>query len=303
MIPVIHLILLIKIISVTDREYKFEFGKRQLEDKRKEQKVCDTKYPILLVHGVFFRDSNFFNYWGRIPETLISNGAKIYYGGQQSAASVEESAKELTEKIRTIVNDTGCGKVNIIAHSKGGLDSRYAISCLGADKYTASLTTVNTPHKGCQFAEYLLNKVPDSFRQGVADKYNKALKKLGDTDPDFLAAVNDLTASSCRDLNEKCPDSPEVFYQSIGSKMKKAYNGQFPLNLSSMFVKMFDGANDGLVSEVSMKWGEKFTFLEPSGNRGISHGDVIDLNRENIEGFDVREFYVGVVHDLKERGF
>ena len=255
------------------------------------------------MHGVFFRDSNFFNYWGRIPETLISNGAKIYYGGQQSAASVEESAKELTEKIRTIVNDTGCGKVNIIAHSKGGLDSRYAISCLGADKYTASLTTVNTPHKGCQFAEYLLNKVPDSFRQGVADKYNKALKKLGDTDPDFLAAVNDLTASSCRDLNEKCPDSPEVFYQSIGSKMKKAYNGQFPLNLSSMFVKMFDGANDGLVSEASMKWGEKFTFLEPSGNRGISHGDVIDLNRENIEGFDVREFYVGVVHDLKERGF
>ena len=82
MIPVIHLILLIKIISVTDREYKFEFGKRQLEDKRKEQKVCDTKYPILLVHGVFFRDSNFFNYWGRIPETLISNGAKIYYGGR-----------------------------------------------------------------------------------------------------------------------------------------------------------------------------------------------------------------------------
>ncbi len=175
-----------KIISVTDREYKFELGKRQLEDKRKEQKVCDTKYPILLVHGVFFRDSNFFNYWGRIPETLISNGAKIYYGGQQSAASVEESAKELTEKIRTIVNDTGCGKVNIIAHSKGGLDSRYAISCLGADKYTASLTTVNTPHKGCQFAEYLLNKVPDSFRQGVADKYNKALKKLGETDPIFL---------------------------------------------------------------------------------------------------------------------
>lgn len=85
--------------------------------------------------------------------------------------------------------------------------------------------------------------------------------------------------------------------------MKKAHNGQFPLNLSSMFVKMFDGANDGLVSEKSMKWGEKFTFLEPSGNRGISHGDVIDLNRENIKGFDVREFYVDVVHDLKDRGF
>lgn len=303
LIPIIHLILLIKIISVTDREYKFELGKRQLEESRKDQKMCSTKYPILLVHGVFFRDSNFFNYWGRIPQTLENNGAKIYYGGQQSAASVEKSAEELTEKIRSVIAETNCEKVNIIAHSKGGLDSRYAISCLGADKYIASLTTVNTPHRGCQFAEYLLNKVPDSFRQGIADKYNKALKKLGDTNPDFLAAVNDLTASSCRALNEKCPDSPEVFYQSIGSKMKKAHNGQFPLNLSSMFVKMFDGANDGLVSEKSMKWGEKFTFLEPSGNRGISHGDVIDLNRENIKGFDVREFYVDVVHDLKDRGF
>ena len=36
--------------------------------------------------------------------------------------------------------------------------------------------------------------------------------------------------------------------------------------------------------------------------RGISHGDVVDLNRENIPGFDVREFYVQLVADLKARG-
>ena len=39
------------------------------------------------------------------------------------------------------------------------------------------------------------------------------------------------------------------------------------------------------------------------GTRGISHGDVVDLNRENIPGFDVREFYVSLVADLKNRGF
>jgi triacylglycerol lipase len=37
--------------------------------------------------------------------------------------------------------------------------------------------------------------------------------------------------------------------------------------------------------------------------RGISHADMIDLNRENISGFDVREFYVQLVADLKRRGF
>ena len=64
----------------------------------------------------------------------------------------------------------------------------------------------------------------------------------------------------------------------------------------------FGGANDGLVSEPSFKWGEKYTFLTTSTDRGISHGDVIDLNRENIKDFDVREFYVQLVSDLRERG-
>lgn len=29
---------------------------------------------------------------------------------------------------------------------------------------------------------------------------------------------------------------------------------------------------------------------------------MIDLNRENIQGFDVREFYVELVHGLKKKG-
>jgi triacylglycerol lipase len=42
--------------------------------------------------------------------------------------------------------------------------------------------------------------------------------------------------------------------------------------------------------------------LEASGPEGISHGDMIDLNRYNLPGFDVREFYVQLVADLRQRG-
>ena len=42
--------------------------------------------------------------------------------------------------------------------------------------------------------------------------------------------------------------------------------------------------------------------LNPPAKRGISHGVMIDLNRENIKGFDVREFYVQLVRELKEKG-
>lgn len=303
MIPVLNIAVLIKTIGIASAECRFEREKLELDSIRAESAVCSTKYPLLLVHGVFFRDFRFFSYWGRIPAALKRNGAEIYYGDQQSAASVENSAKELAQRIEGIVKETGCGKVNIIAHSKGGLDARYALSCLGADKYTASLTTVNTPHRGCQFADYILGKVSNQVCQSVADKYNSALKLAGDENPDFIAAVTDLTAFRCSELNEKCPDAEGVYYQSIGSKSENARGGKFPLNLSYHFVKYFDGENDGLVSVDSMKWGESFTMLSPKGKRGITHGDVIDLNRENIKGFDVREFYIDLAAELKRKGF
>ena len=66
-------------------------------------------------------------------------------------------------------------------------------------------------------------------------------------------------------------------------------------------MKYFDGANDGLVGESSFCWGQNYRFLTVEGKRGISHADMIDLNRENISGFDVREFYVQLVAGLKAR--
>lgn len=303
MIPIVHLIVLGILLRTVRKEIKVENNKLLLDRDRADTQICHTRYPILLVHGVFFRDSNFFNYWGRIPGELEKNGAVIFYGNHQSAASVADSGKELAERIKQIIKETGCEKVNIIAHSKGGLDCRYAISKLGMESYVASLTTVNTPHRGCEFADYILSKVPEGPQLMIDNAYNSALKKFGDQNPNFLAAVNDLTASACQKLNEEVEDLPNVYYQSIGSKLNKASGGRFPLNCSHRLVQYFDGANDGLVGEKSFPWGQNFTFLTVQGKRGISHGDVIDLNRENFEGFDVREFYVQLVNELRERGF
>lgn len=305
MIPVLNIAVLIKIIRMTLEECEFEQQKAELDRVRAESEICRTRYPILLVHGVFFRDLKFFNYWGRIPAALKKNGATVYYGDQESAAEVPICAGQLTEKIKKIVSETGCGKVNIIAHSKGGLDSRYALSCLGAGEYVASLTTVNTPHRGCVFAEYLFDNIPEDTKNFIADRYNGALRKLGDKQPDFLGAVKDLTAGRCSELNELMPDVQGVYYQSVGSKMPTAKGGSFPLNFSYRLAKHFDGENDGLVSVESMKWGEDFIMLNGDGKlkRGISHGDIIDLNRENIKNFDIREFYVKLVSGLKEKGF
>ena len=302
-IPIVNVAVLFKIISLASKECVFESEKIKCAERRAPEKLCRTRYPILMVHGVFFRDYKYFNYWGRIPKELEAHGAEIYYGNHQSAASVPDSGAELSERIREIVSQTDCGKVNIIAHSKGGLDSRYAVSMLDMAPYVASLTTINTPHRGCIFADYLLDKIPQAVKDKVASAYNAALRKAGDENPDFMAAVTDLTASACMELNKKVRDIPGVYYQSVGSKLNIASGGRFPLNFSHHLVQYFDGPNDGLVAETSFPWGENYTFLTTNGKRGISHGDVIDLNRENIIDFDVREFYVALVNGLKEKGF
>jgi len=300
-----NLVMLSIMVKRVMEEVESENDRILLNQSRSQFEICHTKYPILMVHGVFFRDfkQGFMNYWGRVPGELITNGATIYYGSQQSAASVAECGQELAMRIRQIVAETGCEKVNVIAHSKGGLDTRYAISKCGVADMVASLTTINTPHRGCEFADYLLGKIPASVQASVAKAYNTALKRFGDYNPDFLKAVNDLTHSACERMNNEVLDVPGVYYQSFGSHMKHAGGGRFPLNYSFHLVKYFDGPNDGLVGEKSFAWGQNYYYLESSGERGISHGDMIDLNRENFDGFDVREFYVQLVKDLKDRGF
>ncbi len=302
MIPVVNLVVLNRIINICKKEVYFEVEREVKNRSRHEQRICDTKHPILMVHGVFFRDSKVLNYWGRIPEELELNGAKIYYGNHHSASSIKDSAMELAERIKEIVRETGCEKVNIIAHSKGGLDCRYAMKYLGMSEYVASLTTINTPHRGCAFADYLLTVLSEKTKNRIAAVYNTTLKKLGDSNPDFLEAVSNLTQSYCTKLDREMEMPQGIFCQSVGSVLKSAAGGKFPLNYSYNLVRYFDGENDGLVGVDSFEWGEKYTLLKKAGLRGISHADMVDLNRENIEGFDVREFYISLVSDLKNRG-
>ncbi len=301
-IPIVNLFVLYYILKTVFKEVEFEVAKAQINENRRHLKLCATKYPILLVHGVFFRDQKHLNYWGRIPNELFINGARVYYGNHQSALAIADSAAELAARIKQICEDYGCEKVNIIAHSKGGLDCRYAIAHLDVGEYVASLTTISTPHRGCEYADYLLNKLPKRFQKIVEFTYNTTLRRLGDKNPDFISAVSNLTASFCSEFDKNTPTPDYIYTQSVGSLIPKNAIIKSPLSFTAFFIKKSDGTNDGLVGKGSFEWGQKYTLISSRRNYGISHCDMTDLYRKNIEGFDVREFYVNLVHDLKERG-
>ena len=300
--PIANLVILGVACRTVKEEYKFLRAKRLLNEGRRAWQVCAAKYPVLMVHGVFFRDWKHFNYWGRIPQELADNGARIFYGNHNSALPVEQAGEELKNRILEILRETGCEKVHIIAHSKGGLDARYAISCLGMDAHVASLTSVSVPHRGTPLAGKLLSLTPDKVVAAVGRQYGKLFSKLGDDSCDFMGSVNGLTPERCGQLNQLMPDREGVLYQSVGSKMRAASSAGPPLNAGYAIIKPLGGDNDGLVCVDSMAWGHSLGILAPAKKKGISHGDMIDLTRKNIPGFDVCEFYVGLVSGLKEKG-
>lgn len=300
-IPLVNLLVLLYAMRLIHEEYDFECYKESVRRVRKESDLCNTRYPLLMVHGVGFRDLRYFNYWGRIPRELTRYGAVVYYGNQEAFATVVRNAEDIRKKIQEIVEDTGCGKVNIIAHSKGGLDSRWAISKLGAAPMVASLTTINTPHRGCRFVDYAC-RLPEGLYRLIARWFDYWFGRFGDSHPDFYTATHQFGTESSRMFNMEVPDMPGVFYQSYTSLMKDCLSDPL-LWLPYLIIRAVDGANDGLVTPESAMWGEFKGIIVNRRHRGISHGDMIDLKREDYKGFDVVEFYVNLVGNLKNMGF
>ena len=125
------------------------------------------KYPILLVHGVALKNIKFFKAFGKIEKILKDEGYIVYTSTQDGFGTIENNALQLKEQINEILKKENVDKINLIAHSKGGLDSRYLIEHLDMEDKIASLTTLCTPFRGSIIAS-LLFKLPNFIKKTIA---------------------------------------------------------------------------------------------------------------------------------------
>src|SRR5207237_9941038 len=88
--------------------------------------------------------------------------------------TVQERAAALKAQILAQYPDPRV-KVNLIGHSMGGLDSRYAVSNLGLGDKVASVTTIGTPHRGSSVADVIFGLLPGP----VADAMNIVFNLIG----------------------------------------------------------------------------------------------------------------------------
>ena len=207
--------------------------------------------PVVLVHGLFGFDrigvpGARLHYFRGIARHLEAMGCEAHAVRLPAMASVPERAQALVDRIAALPHE----RVDIIAHSLGGLDARYALAKLGLDKKVRALVTIGTPHRGSPIA--------DLASSGALGVLRKAIAKIGLP----MHAVDWLTAAALEKFNREIVDVPGVRYACVVGGIRE----KTPVSLAVMplhaYLRKVSGENDGLVPVSSQYWGETLAEIE-----------------------------------------
>ncbi|HEY6253986.1 MAG TPA: alpha/beta fold hydrolase [Candidatus Angelobacter sp.] len=232
--------------------------------------------PIVLVHGILgfdqlkLRGFGAVDYFRKVPETLRQAGHVVPEPPTlNTAGSISERAQDLRNYLDTQAGVAGA-RVHIIAHSMGGLDTRFAISELGAAGKVISLTTIGTPHRGSPIADLLV--------KGTLPGTDEILDHLGVD----INGVQDLTTTA---RTQQVADSDGVKYFSIaGAFEPPRWPGilgspglpQGLLGATHDIVSSQQGENDGVVSVTSAEFGAERKNWEFLGKWAGNHFRLIN---------------------------
>lgn len=86
-----------------------------------------TRYPIVLVHGLFGFDQLFgqVDYWYGITDGLRQGGATVYVASVSQLGSDITRGNQLITQLDNLRAVYGYRRFNLIGHSQGGLTIRY----------------------------------------------------------------------------------------------------------------------------------------------------------------------------------
>jgi triacylglycerol lipase len=226
--------------------------------------------------------------------------------------SMEVRAQQLAEQIDAVLEETGAGKVNIIAHSMGGIDARHMISVLGYGDRVASLVTIGTPHRGSHVADLARSLVDRNGRRMAAaldrlflggSHHRARMMSMGDID--LQAALWSLSEKHLRSAEFLAAhgDDPRVVYESFAGHSNMTGFGVADrvhplLVLPYTYLRGVSGDNDGLVSVESARHG-----LD-RGTIPADHLNMIgQLFGNTSRDFRHRQFYARLATNLSARGF
>lgn len=239
----------------------------------------DQRLPIVLVHGLFgFDRLAGFEYFRGIARHLASLGCAVEVVRLPPTKSIPERAAALVAALGEL------GRADVIAHSLGGLDARYAIAKLGLGDRVRTLVTIGTPHHGSEIADLVVD--------GALARARAIVRALGIP----LDALDWLSTAALARFNADVRDVPGVRYASVVGGVRSPKTAvALPLVAPHRYLRKVAGANDGLVSIASQRWGEVLAEIE------ADHFSQIGWRTSVRRTFDALGLYAFIASRLAAR--
>lgn len=280
-------------------------------------------YPILLAHGMAgWNRVGPWDYYYQVAADLRGRGEQVIVSQVSPFESSAVRGRQLAQAISDALRSTGACKINVIAHSQGGLDARYAISSLGYGNRVASLVTVSTPHRGSPVADVALGLIP-GFSFDVINAVISVYQNLigGPGSPNLQANLTQLSRPYLQNtFNPQNPDDSRVAYYSVAGRSAgrianescagvwqnpQRFDVLDPLMLGSQLVfaavspnPLSPLLNDGLVTVESARWG-RFLGCVPADHLD-EIGQFFEAGTDLISGFNHKELYRRIIAQLRQ---
>ncbi len=207
----------------------------------------ENKTPILFVQG---RNGNADSWYGKtvyhemndMYDYALKAGyqtvfIQLYDAAGKGSASQWDNGKLLAQKLEEIYNHFG-KKVNIVAHSKGGIDTQAALVGYGANRFVGNVITLATPHYGSNLADlsysWWAGWLASILGQKDDGTYSLQIGEMAK----FRSTIDNNPAAK---LNR--------YYTATGTSWGPVFSA---LSMGGLYLSSY-GSNDGLVNEWSAK--------------------------------------------------
>jgi triacylglycerol lipase len=282
-VPVALLAALLALLALAGAAWLFWRRMRRPRLRRLRRVPARPRHPVVLAHGLFGFDEVTLGkvrhaYWKGIRVALEKDGCRVIVPQLPPMGSIARRAEALARAVGELDEK----RVNVLAHSMGGLDARLAISRLGLSRRVAALVTVGTPHRGSPLADLSADV---ARRVGLL----RVLEAAGVP----LDAFRDLATAEMARFNEEVPDARPVAYASVVGVIRRKRRTHPLLVPGHLWMKRAWGPSDGVVPASSQRWGEVLAEVE------ADHWAQTGWSRH----FDAAGFYVRLLRELRAMGF
>lgn len=251
---------------------------------------------IVLAHGILgFSRIGKVSYFNGIKEhlenrhdanvlvTKVDPTASIAVRGEQLRKQILDDLKQTTES--PVLNPDD--QTHIIAHSMGGLDSRYILSPQNENNIAGlitSLTTIGTPHRGSPIADLFYPLLDGKGLSAIVSLWEKPAREFLEFFGISTEGLHDLMTEVLTDFDKEYKDSDDVHYfwtTGIGRAGAGSVTS-LPFALTYRYISRTgktaaDKKNDGVVPLSSAMHGEQI------GREWLAdHADEVGHDMNNL---------------------